>query len=176
MPSCPAARESSYRPLLDEVACWQTDDFWQHALLTAVACIRADASRSASPVCQDLTQRPGHQRHNDRFGTQSKRSSEGRKAAQAVRAHVAVAVRNRPVDRCPRTAASCPPGPRPGEPHRTAPRAFFMTFRVTERGNGTVMSTFWAAEPSRVLTIRAAAAAFLATLYVRPSTGTRPAG
>ncbi len=49
--------------LLDEVAWWQTDDFWQYALFAAVACVRAAASRAGVPVrqaCQDLAQRPGH--------------------------------------------------------------------------------------------------------------------
>jgi len=49
--------------LLDEVAWWQTDDFWQYALFGAVAYIRAAASRAGVPVrqaCQDLAQRPGH--------------------------------------------------------------------------------------------------------------------
>jgi hypothetical protein len=49
--------------LLDEVAWWQTDDFWQYALFGAVAYIRAAASRAAAPVrqaCYDLAQRPGH--------------------------------------------------------------------------------------------------------------------
>ncbi len=32
--------------LLDEVAWWQADDFWQYALFAAVACIRAAASRA----------------------------------------------------------------------------------------------------------------------------------
>ena len=48
--------------LLDEVAWWQTDDFWQYALFTAVAYIRAAASRAGVPVrqaCQDLAQRSG---------------------------------------------------------------------------------------------------------------------
>jgi hypothetical protein len=47
--------------LLDEVAWWQTDDFWQYALFAAVAYIRAAASRAGVPVrqaCQDLAQRP----------------------------------------------------------------------------------------------------------------------
>ena len=47
--------------LLDEVAWWQADDFWQYALFAAVAYIRAAASRSGVPVhhaCQDLAQRP----------------------------------------------------------------------------------------------------------------------
>jgi hypothetical protein len=49
--------------LLDEVAWWQTDDFWQYALFAAVAYIRAAASRAGVPVrqaCQDLSERPGH--------------------------------------------------------------------------------------------------------------------
>jgi len=48
--------------LLDEVAWWQADDFWQYALFAAVAYIRAAASRAGVPVrqaCQDLGQRPG---------------------------------------------------------------------------------------------------------------------
>jgi len=47
--------------LLDEVAWWQTDDFWQYALFAAVAYIRAAASRAGVPVsqaCQDLARRP----------------------------------------------------------------------------------------------------------------------
>ena len=57
--------------LLDEVAWWQADDFWQYALFAAVAYIRAAAGRVGVPVrqaCQDLAQRPGPQRHNDQFG------------------------------------------------------------------------------------------------------------
>ena len=48
--------------LLDEVAWWQTDDFWQYALFGAVAYIRAAASRAGVPVrqaCQDLAPRAG---------------------------------------------------------------------------------------------------------------------
>jgi hypothetical protein len=48
--------------LLDEVAWWQTDDFWQYALFATVAYIRAAASRAGVPVlqaCQDLSQRSG---------------------------------------------------------------------------------------------------------------------
>ena len=48
--------------LLDEVAWWQSDDFWQYALFAAVAYIRAAASRAGVPVrqaCQDLAQRSG---------------------------------------------------------------------------------------------------------------------
>jgi hypothetical protein len=47
--------------LLDEVASWQTDDFWQFAMYAAVAYIRA-ASRAGVPVpqaCHDLDDRPG---------------------------------------------------------------------------------------------------------------------
>jgi hypothetical protein len=49
--------------LLDEVAWWQSDDFWQYALYAAIAYIRAAASRADVPVrqaCQDLTRRTGH--------------------------------------------------------------------------------------------------------------------
>jgi hypothetical protein len=48
--------------LLDEVAWWQTDDFWQYALYAAVAYIRAAASRAGVPVpqaCRDLVEQPG---------------------------------------------------------------------------------------------------------------------
>jgi hypothetical protein len=49
--------------LLDEVASWQADDFWQYATYAAVAYIRAAASRAGVPVrqaCQDLDEHPGH--------------------------------------------------------------------------------------------------------------------
>jgi hypothetical protein len=49
--------------LLEEVAWWQADDFWQYALCAAVAYIRADASRAGTPVrqaCQNLAQSPDH--------------------------------------------------------------------------------------------------------------------
>ncbi len=49
--------------LLEEVACWQADDFWQYAMYAAVACIRATASRAGVPVrqaCQDMDEHPGH--------------------------------------------------------------------------------------------------------------------
>ncbi len=36
--------------LLDEVAWWQTDDFWQYALFAEVAYIRAAASRAGVPM------------------------------------------------------------------------------------------------------------------------------
>jgi hypothetical protein len=59
------SREGGTEPdLLEEVAYWQTDDFWQYAMYAAVACIRAAASRAGVPVrqaCQDLNERPGHQ-------------------------------------------------------------------------------------------------------------------
>ena len=47
--------------LLDEVAWWQTDDFWEYALFAAVAYIRAAAHRAGVPTaqaCQELAQRP----------------------------------------------------------------------------------------------------------------------
>ncbi len=49
--------------LLEEVAWWQTDDFWQYALFAAIAYIRAAADRVAVPVreaCQQLAQSPGY--------------------------------------------------------------------------------------------------------------------
>ncbi len=49
--------------LLDEVAAWQTDDFWQYATYAAVAYVRAAARRAGVPVrqaCQNLDLRPGH--------------------------------------------------------------------------------------------------------------------
>ena len=48
--------------LLDEVAWWRADDFWQYALFAVIAYIRAAAGRAGVPVrqaCQDLAQRPG---------------------------------------------------------------------------------------------------------------------
>ena len=45
--------------LLDEVAWWQSDDFWQYALFATVAYIRAAANRAGVPVhqaCDDLAQ------------------------------------------------------------------------------------------------------------------------
>ena len=57
-----AALQGGTEPdLLDEVAWWQTDDFWQYALFAAVAYIRAAASRAGIPVrqaCQDLARAP----------------------------------------------------------------------------------------------------------------------
>ncbi len=49
--------------LLEEVAWWQTDDFWQYAMYAAVAYIRAAANRAGVPVrqaCRELGERPGH--------------------------------------------------------------------------------------------------------------------
>ena len=49
--------------LLDEVAWWQSDDFWQYALFAAIAYIRAAASQAGVPVrqaCQDLARSPRH--------------------------------------------------------------------------------------------------------------------
>ena len=57
-----ALRGGTEPDLLDEVAWWQTDDFWQYALYAAVAYIRAAASRAGAPVrrvCQELAQREG---------------------------------------------------------------------------------------------------------------------
>jgi hypothetical protein len=48
--------------LLDEVAWWQTDDFWQYAMYATVAYIRAAASRAGVPVhqaCEELRDHPG---------------------------------------------------------------------------------------------------------------------
>jgi hypothetical protein len=47
--------------LLDEVAWWQTGDFWEYALFAAAAYIRAAASRVGVPVrqaCEELARRP----------------------------------------------------------------------------------------------------------------------
>ena len=57
-----ALRGGTEPDLLDEVAWWQTDDFWQYALHAAVAYIRAAAGRAGVPVCQvcqELAQREG---------------------------------------------------------------------------------------------------------------------
>jgi hypothetical protein len=54
-----ALRGGAEPDLLDEVAWWQTDDFWQYALFAAVAYIRAAAGKVGVPlseVCQQLTQ------------------------------------------------------------------------------------------------------------------------
>jgi len=59
-----ALRGGAEPDLLDEVAWWQTDDFWQYALYAAVAYIRAAASRADVPVRrvgQELAQRAGPQ-------------------------------------------------------------------------------------------------------------------
>jgi hypothetical protein len=58
-----ALRGGTNPDLLDEVAWWQTDDFWQYALFATVAYLRAAASRAGVPVrqvCQDLAQRQNH--------------------------------------------------------------------------------------------------------------------
>lgn len=58
-----AAQRGGAEPdLLDEVAWWQTDDFWQYALFAAVAYIRIAADRAGTPVsrvCQELALLPG---------------------------------------------------------------------------------------------------------------------
>ena len=57
-----ALRGGTEPDLLDEVAWWQTDDFWQYALYAAVAYIRAAAGRVGVPVrqvCQELARRDG---------------------------------------------------------------------------------------------------------------------
>jgi hypothetical protein len=46
--------------LLEEVAWWQTDDFWEYALYAAAAYIRAAASKTGAPIsqaCRELAQR-----------------------------------------------------------------------------------------------------------------------
>jgi hypothetical protein len=58
----PALHGGAEPDLLDEVAWWQTDDFWQYGLFAAVGYIRAAASRAGVPVrqaCQDLAGHPG---------------------------------------------------------------------------------------------------------------------
>jgi len=50
--------------LLEEVAYWQADDFWQYAMYAAVAYIRAAASRARVPIhqaCRDLDKDPADQ-------------------------------------------------------------------------------------------------------------------
>ncbi len=57
-----ALRGGTEPDLLDEVAWWQTDDFWQYALYAAVAYIRAAAGRAGVPVrqvCQELARCDG---------------------------------------------------------------------------------------------------------------------
>ena len=59
-----ALRGGTEPDLLDEVAWWQTDDFWQYALYAAIAYIRAAADKADVPVsqaCHDLAQRTNHQ-------------------------------------------------------------------------------------------------------------------
>jgi hypothetical protein len=55
-----AVRGGTEPDLLDEVASWQTDDFWQYAMYAAVAFIRAAAGRAGVPLrqaCQGLGSR-----------------------------------------------------------------------------------------------------------------------
>jgi hypothetical protein len=47
-----AVRGGTEPDLLDEVAWWQTDDFWQYALYAAVAFIRAVADRAGVPASE----------------------------------------------------------------------------------------------------------------------------
>jgi len=57
--------------LLDEVASWQADDFWQYAMYAAVAYIRAAASRAGVPVrqaCHDLREPPCQPAPDRRLG------------------------------------------------------------------------------------------------------------
>jgi hypothetical protein len=57
-----ALRGGTEPDLLDEVAWWQTDDFWQYTPYAAVAYIRAAAGRVGVPVrqvCQELARRDG---------------------------------------------------------------------------------------------------------------------
>lgn len=51
-----ALRGGTEPDLLEEVAWWQTGDFWQYALFAAVACIRAAASRAGVPMPSPGTQ------------------------------------------------------------------------------------------------------------------------
>jgi hypothetical protein len=47
--------------LLDEVAWWQTDDFWEYALFAAIAYVRAAVDRASVPMreaCQQLAEYP----------------------------------------------------------------------------------------------------------------------
>jgi hypothetical protein len=56
-----ALRGGTEPDLLDEVAWWQTDDFWEYAVFAAVAYIRAAAHRAGVPMhqaCQELAPRP----------------------------------------------------------------------------------------------------------------------
>jgi hypothetical protein len=57
-----ALRGGTDPDLLDEVAWWQTDDFWEYAMYAAIAYIRAAAGRSGVPVrevCRELARREG---------------------------------------------------------------------------------------------------------------------
>jgi hypothetical protein len=62
-----AVRGGTEPDLLDEVAAWQADDFWQYAMYAAVAYIRAAANRVGVPVreaCQDLDEHLATRRHS----------------------------------------------------------------------------------------------------------------
>ena len=65
--------------LLEEVAWWQADDFWQYALFAAVAYIRAAASRACRCARRARTWPSvlAPRRHNDQLGIQPSRSSDG---------------------------------------------------------------------------------------------------
>jgi hypothetical protein len=70
--------------LLDEVASWQADDFWQYAAYAAVAYIRTAASRAGVPLaqaCQELGERPGHPAPC-RLGAHGDRARRGARRAQ----------------------------------------------------------------------------------------------
>lgn len=62
-----AMRGGTEPDLLDEVAWWQTDDFWQYALYAAVAFIRLAASAVGVPVSQ-VCRELGHASPADRRG------------------------------------------------------------------------------------------------------------
>jgi hypothetical protein len=59
--SAAAIKGGAEPDLLDEVAWWETDDFWRYALFAAVAYIRIVADQASVPmsqVSQDLAQLP----------------------------------------------------------------------------------------------------------------------
>jgi hypothetical protein len=66
--------------LLDEVAWWQTDDFWQYALFATVASIAPPPAGRACRYARHARtwpSAPAIRRHNDQFGTPCQRSSNG---------------------------------------------------------------------------------------------------
>jgi hypothetical protein len=84
VPVCSAGRCGtpwrSEPDLLDEVAWWQSDDFWQYGLFAAVGYIRAAASRARVPVrqaCRTWLGALATQRSNGQFRRLWKRSSDG---------------------------------------------------------------------------------------------------